>query len=199
MLSNLLHETVTHLVLAGSALLLAVLLGAPIAIATAKTRLVRSLTLGGVGVARSLPTIAILALLLPWLGVGRIPAIVALALLALPPIVVSIDAGLRALPAAASEIADSLGIAPRTRFLRLEIPVAVPFALAGIRTASVECIASATLATFVGGGGLGDSIVRGLQTGNDTLLVAASALVAALAFGGDALLGLALRATEGGA
>ena len=196
MLSDLLVEAGTHLEIAGAALAIATLVGVPLALLTAKTRFVRAATLGGVGIARSLPTIAVLALLLPWLGVGRLPAVLALALLALPPIAISVDAGMRALTPAQREVADALGLAARTRFLRVEVPATAPLALAGLRTAGVECIASATLATFIGGGGLGDGIVRGLQTGNETLLLATAATVAALAFAVDALLSLLVRSAE---
>ncbi len=196
MLSDLLVEAGAHLEIAGAALAIATAVGVPLALLTAKTRFARAATLGGVGIARSLPTIAVLALLLPWLGVGRLPAVLALALLALPPIAISVDAGMRSLSPAQREVADALGLAARTRFLRVEVPATAPLALAGLRTAGVECIASATLATFIGGGGLGDGIVRGLQTGNEALLLAAAATVAALAFAVDALLSLLVRSAE---
>ncbi len=196
MLSDLLVEAGAHLEIAGAALAIATAVGVPLALLTAKTRFVRAATLGGVGIARGLPTIAVLALLLPWLGVGRLPAVLALALLALPPIAISVDAGMRSLTPAQREVADALGLAARTRFLRVEVPATAPLALAGVRTAGVECIASATLATFIGGGGLGDGIVRGLQTGNETLLLATAATVAALAFAVDALLSLLVRSAE---
>ncbi len=196
MLSDLLVEAGAHLEIAGAALAIATAVGVPLALLTAKTRFVRAATLGGVGIARSLPTIAVLALLLPWLGVGRLPAVLALAMLALPPIAISVDAGLRSLTPAQREVADALGLAARTRFLRVEVPATAPLALAGLRTAGVECVASATLATFIGGGGLGDGIVRGLQTGDETLLLATAATVAALAFAVDALLSLVVRSVE---
>ena len=196
MLSDLLVEAGAHLEIAGAALAIATAVGVPLALLTAKTRFVRAATLGGVGIARGLPTIAVLALLLPWLGVGRLPAVLALALLALPPIAISVDAGMRSLTPAQREVADALGLAARTRFLRVEVPATAPLALAGLRTAGVECIASATLATFIGGGGLGDGIVRGLQTGNETLLLATAATVAALAFAVDALISLLVRSAE---
>jgi osmoprotectant transport system permease protein len=74
-------------------------------------------------------------------------------------------------------------MSPQQRFARVVVPLALPVALAGVRTASVEVIGSATLATFVGAGGLGDDIVRGLQTGDAQLLLIASAIVAAMALG----------------
>jgi osmoprotectant transport system permease protein len=141
----------------------------------------RTPVLGAASFGRTLPSIALLTLLIPVMGVGAPPAIVALVLLALPPIVINVDLGLRGTPAAALDAATGLGMDARQRFARVRVPHALPIALAGLRTASVEVIGSATLATFIGAGGLGDDIVRGLQTGDGTLLAAAAAVVAAMA------------------
>ena len=115
-------------------------------------------------IGRTLPSLAVLMLLLPWLGVGATPAIVALALLAIPPIVISVDLGIRGVPLAALDAATGMGMTPLQRFARVVVPLALPVSFAGLRTAATETIASATLATFIGAGGLGDEIVRGLQT-----------------------------------
>ena len=85
---------------------------------------------------------------------------------------------------------------PVETFARVIVPLALPVSFAGLRTAATETIASATLATFVGGGGLGDEIVRGLQTDDPTLLVAGALTVAALAFGVELLLGHVGRLVE---
>jgi osmoprotectant transport system permease protein len=121
-------------------------------------------------------------LLLPFLGVGAAPAVVALTLLALAPIVINVDLALRSVDPAALDAAAGLGMNAFDRFVRVSVPLALPLAIAGIRTASVEVIASATLATFIGAGGLGDDIVRSMQTSDTTLLLASCALVAAMAF-----------------
>ena len=103
-------------------------------------------------------------LLLPWLGVGAAPAVIALALLAIPPIVIAVDLGIRGVSPAALDAATGMGMTPVQRFARVVVPLALPVSFAGLRTATTETIASATLATFIGAGGLGDEIVRGLQT-----------------------------------
>jgi osmoprotectant transport system permease protein len=127
-------------------------------------------------------------LLLPWLGVGTTPAIVALALLAIPPIVISVDLGIRGVSPAALDAAAGMGMTSMQCFGRVVVPLAMPVSFVGLRTATTETIASATLATFIGAGGLGDEIVRGLQTDDAGLLFIGAALVAALALGADLLL-----------
>jgi len=132
-------------------------------------------------------------LLLPWLGVGTLPAVLALALLAIPPIVINVDVAIRGVAAAAIDAATGMGMTGVQRFARVVVPAALPVSLVGLRTATTETIASATLATFVGAGGLGDDIVRGLQTDDARLLFAAAASVAALALVADLLLSIAAR------
>jgi osmoprotectant transport system permease protein len=184
-----------HLVLAASALVLALAAGLPLGVLAAESAAVRSGVLAIAGIGRTLPSLAVLMLLLPWLGVGASPAIVALALLAIPPIVINVDLGIRGVPAAALDAAAGMGMTPVQRFTRVVVPFALPVSFTGLRTATTETIASATLATFIGAGGLGDEIVRGLQTDDPSLLFAGAAAVAALALGADLALGLAARAT----
>jgi osmoprotectant transport system permease protein len=185
----LLTDAIRHAALALAALGCACALGAPLGVLAASNGWARSPILGAAALGRTLPSIALLTLLLPLLGVGALPAIVALTVLALPPIIINTDVGIRSTPAAALDAAAGLGMTGAQRLVRIVLPLALPAALTGLRTASVEVIGSATLATFIGAGGLGDDIVRGLQTGDLALLVAASAVVAGMAFATEALLG----------
>jgi len=182
-----------HLVLALSALALALGAGLPLGVLAAESPRLRGGVLALAGIGRTIPSLAVLMLLLPWLGVGAAPAIVALALLAIPPIVIGVEVGIRGVPAAALDAATGMGMTPLQRFGRVVVPFALPVSFAGLRTAATETIASATLATFIGAGGLGDEIVRGLQTDDPPLLFAGAALVALLALGADLVLGLAGR------
>ena len=183
----------THVVLAGSAVILAVLLGVPLAAVAADRTVLRSGVLALAGGFRVVPSLAILALAIPLLGLGFAPAMLALVVLALPPIVVNTDVGLRAVPAATLEAARATGMTPRQVGRRVRWPLALPVVAVGVRTASVEVIASATLAAFIGGGGLGDYIVGGLQGGDFGELVLGAASVAVLALLADAALGAAQR------
>jgi osmoprotectant transport system permease protein len=191
MWSDLAAHAVTHVYLAGSALLLALVAGIPLGIASALLRPLRSPALALAGIGRTLPSLAVLMLLLPLLGVGSAPAIVALALLAAPPILIAVDAGIRAVPAAALDAALGMGMRPSQTFGRVVVPLALPVAFSGVRTAATETIASATLATFVGAGGLGDLIVRGMQTGDTVALISGAATVALLALAVELALGRA--------
>lgn len=192
--ADLWAHCVEHLWLAGSALGLALLAGLPLGILAAESPRLRGAVVALAGIGRTLPSLAVLMLLLPWLGVGATPAIVALALLAIPPIVISVDLGIRGVPFAALDAAAGMGMTSLQRFSRIVVPLALPVSFVGVRTAATETIASATLATFIGAGGLGDEIVRGLQTDDASLLVLAAVLVAALALGVDLLLSAAGRA-----
>lgn len=182
---SLWDHLVRHVLLCSEALVAAVAIGVPLGIAAATLPSARGPVLALAGVGRTLPSLAVLTLLLPVLGVGTTPAVVALALLAIPPLVINVDLGIRGVPSAALDAATGLGMTTYERFVRVIAPLALPVAIAGLRTATVEIVASATLATFIGAGGLGDDIVRALQTDNTSLLFAATACVAALAFAAE--------------
>jgi osmoprotectant transport system permease protein len=192
-MSDLTTHVAQHLFLSLSALALALCAGLPLGILAAESAPLRSAVLATAGIGRTLPSLAVLMLLLPWLGVGAAPAIVALALLAIPPIVISVDLGIRGVPGAALDAATGMGMTSLQRFSRVVVPFALPVSFTGLRTATTETIASATLATFIGAGGLGDEIVRGLQTDDPALLFTAALVVAALALGADLALSLAGR------
>ncbi len=127
--------------------------------------------------------------MLPLLGIGFWPALVALALLAIPPIAINTDLGLRGVPAATRDAARGLGMNERQIRARVDWPLALPVVFSGVKTATVEVIASATLAAFIGGGGLGEYIVNGLAAGDYPQLLEGAVGVALLALGADALLG----------
>jgi osmoprotectant transport system permease protein len=194
--TDLAASAAQHLVLAGSALALAVIFGLPLGVLATQGSRVRAAVLSVAGVGRTLPSIAVLMLLLPLLGVGAVPAIVALALLAIPPIAINVDLAIRGVPSAALDAADGMGMTAAQRFTRVIVPLALPVSFAGVRTAATETIASATLATFIGAGGLGDEIVRGLQTNDATILFAGAIAVALLALLTELILSGAGRLLE---
>ena len=194
MWANLVADTLRHAVLALLALACACALGVPFGVLAALRARYRTPILAIAAFGRTLPSIAVLTLLIPLAGVGLLPAVVALTLLALPPIVINVDLALRGVPHSALDAATGLGMNARQRFMRVVVPSALPVALAGVRTASVEVIGSATLATFIGAGGLGDDIVRGLQTGDTALLVLGALVVALMALGSQIALDRLARA-----
>lgn len=192
-MTDLLLHLRTHVVLSASALLAAVAIGVPLGALTARANVVRPGVLALVNTARVIPSLTILMLMLPLIGLGTMPAFVALTILAIPPIVVNTDLGLRSVPRALVDAAKGIGMTPRQLARRVEWPLAFPVAFAGIRTAAIEVIASATLAAFIGGGGLGDYITSGLATDDARALVTGSVTVALLALLVDAALGAVQR------
>lgn len=170
-----------HLALAATALVVAIVVGVPLGEFLARNPRVRDVSLAAVNVARVLPSLAVLALAQPFLGIGFWPAVVALVFLAVPPIAINTDVALRGVPEAIVDAARGTGMSERQTRARVIWPLATPIVFAGVRTSAVEVIASATLAAFIGGGGLGEYILNGLASGDNGQLFEGAASVAVLA------------------
>ncbi|MGI8588992.1 MAG: ABC transporter permease [Chloroflexia bacterium] len=183
----------THLELSGLALGIALLLCVPLGVFTSRWGGWARLVINAVGVARVVPSIAVLFLLLPYLGLGFAPALVALTLLACPPILINTDAGMRGVDPAVIEAGRGLGMGPVRLVREVQLPIALPVVVAGVRTSAVEVIASATLATLIGGGALGDFIIRGLDEGRYEILMVGAVPVALIAVTAEVLLGTLQR------
>ncbi|HYK53325.1 MAG TPA: ABC transporter permease [Candidatus Eremiobacteraceae bacterium] len=178
-----------HASLSGAALAIALLAGVPLGMWCAHDRRAASAIVTLAGAARVVPSLAVLTLMLPILGLGFRPALVALTLLALPPIIINTYVGFRDVDASITEAARAMGMSASTIVRRVEAPLAFPVVMTGVRTAAVEVIASATLATFIGGGGLGDLINNGLQLDDSTMLLTGAVLVALMALVAEVVLG----------
>jgi osmoprotectant transport system permease protein len=179
LLDRVLRNTATHLRLTGIALLLACLVAIPAALALAsRERLARTL-LYTTGLLQTIPALALLALFIPVLGLGSAPAIAALFLYSLLPIVRNTLTGLFAIDPVLKDVARGIGLTPRQQLLHIELPLAAPAILAGVKTAAIISIGTATLAAFVGAGGLGEPIITGLSL-NDQKLILEGAIPAAL-------------------
>ena len=147
-------------------------------------------------VGRALPSFGILVLAVPLFGIGAAPAFIALVALAIPPIVTNSYVGMRDVDPELKEAARGLGMREHVALLRVEMPVALPVIMAGIRTAGVQVVATATLAAVVAWGGLGRFIVDGFAQRDDVQIFAGAILVAALAMVAElALAGLQWLAT----
>ena len=189
-----------HLRLSVTALLAAVLIFVPLGALVSLSARVGPTVVGVVAALRVVPSLAVLVLLYYWtrldfelLGFTVSTAVVALALLAGPPLVINTDAGLRNVSVAVLENARGLGMTPLQVFARVQFPLALPVVLAGVRTATVEVIASATLGAFVGTGGFGTFITAGLTLIDYRLLLVGAIPVTILALLAEALLALAER------
>lgn len=180
----------THLELSGLALLIGIGLCFPLGVLASRSPLVSLYSLNLVGVARAIPSVAILFVAFPLLGLGFRPALLALAVLACPPILINTNVGFRAVDPAVREAAYGMGMSSWQVLKDVEFPLALPVVLAGVRTATVEVVSSATLAVFIGAGGLGYYVAAGLDSGNNTLLLVGAIPVALLTFLAEAILGL---------
>jgi osmoprotectant transport system permease protein len=135
----------------------------------------------------------LLAFMVPLLGVGVIPALVALWLYALYPIARGTYTGVRDADPAAVEAAEALGMTPAQRLLQVRLPLAAPVIMAGVRTAAVITVGAATLAAFIGAGGLGEPIVTGLALADTRQILSGALPAAALALLVDGALALVER------
>lgn len=176
-----LRLTVRHLQLVGISLLAAVLVALPLGLLLERARGGAEGAIRAVGVLQTIPGIALLAFMIPLLGIGFVPAVAALFLYSLYPIVRNTYSGVRDADPVAVEAAAALGMTPRQVLLRVRLPLAAPFLLAGIRTAAVINVGTATLAAFIGAGGLGDPIVSGLALSDQRLVLAGAIPAAVLA------------------
>ncbi len=170
-----------HLLLVGIALGIGILICVPLGTITARSRVASATVINGFNALRVIPSLAILFLALPYFGLTLKAAVLALTILALPPILINTDAAFRNIDPAIREAAYGMGMARREVLRRVEFPLAAPVIIAGIRTATVEVIASATLAAFIGGGGLGIYITRGFALYDNTILLVGAVPVAMLA------------------
>ena len=178
-----------HLLLSAMALAIAVLVGLPLGIWISRRAHGAELVINGFGALRLVPSLAILFLALPYLGTGFRPALFALVILAFPPVLINTYAGIRNVDRAVVEAARGMGMEPNQVLRQIELPIALPAMIAGIRTAAVEVIASATLAAFIGGGGLGDFITRGFAVYEPRIMLVGAVPVALLALFSEGLLG----------
>ena len=190
-----------HLLLVGVSVALAALIGVPLGVLVADRPAWRAVVLGATGVLQTVPSLALLAVLISLLGaIGTLPALIALTLYALLPILRNTCAGLAGVPEGLKMAATALGLTPRDRLLQIELPLAFPTLVAGVRTATVIAVGTATIAAFIGAGGYGERIVTGLALNDRELLLAGAlpaALLALLFEGGFELLESWMRRRQG--
>jgi osmoprotectant transport system permease protein len=191
--SRLMAMALRHLLLVVLALLAAVLVAVPLGLALERTRRAAEAVVGALGVLQTIPSIALLAFMIPVFGVGVTPAMVALWLYALYPIARATYTGVRDADPEAVEAAEALGTTPRQRLLWVRLPLAAPVIMSGVRTAAVITVGAATLAAFIGAGGLGEPIVEGLALADNRLVLSGAIPAALLALAVDGALWLVER------
>jgi osmoprotectant transport system permease protein len=189
MRQTLLVQTGEHITLSLAAVALAVLVAVPLGIFLTRRPHLADPVMSGVGLLQTLPSVALLAFMIPVLGIGRAPALAALFLYALLPILRSTYTGIKEVPAAMREAGRGMGMTANQLLLQVELPVAFRVIMSGIRVSTVLIIGWATLAAFVGGGGLGDTILMGFAMVSTGHILAGGIPVTLLALLADFLLG----------
>jgi osmoprotectant transport system permease protein len=163
------------------ATLLGILISMPVAILVNRSPTASTIAINVGNIGRAVPSLAVLVLMFPLLGLGFSSALFALTLLAIPPILINGVVGLRQVSPQILDSAKGMGLSGRQILSGIQVPIAAPIIFAGIRTSAVQVVASATLATFIGGGALGDYIVEGFQRNSTAIALAGAFAVAALA------------------
>lgn len=170
-----------HIGISLVSLLIAALIAIPLAVLLMNHRRLANLVLQLTSILQTIPSLALLGILIPLVGIGTVPSIIALVIYAVMPIFQNTYAGLTTIDPNLQEAAEAFGLSRRKRLFRIELPLALPMIISGIRIAMVLIIGTATLAALIGAGGLGTYILLGIETNNNALLIIGAVLSAALA------------------
>jgi osmoprotectant transport system permease protein len=191
--AKLLQQTIQHIGLTFISLFIAVLIGLPLGIYISRNKKAAGLVLGVAGVLQTIPSIALLGFLIPLLGIGPIPAITALFLYALLPVIRNTYTGINGVDPGVKEAALAMGMTATQRLFRVDLVLAFPVIMAGIRTATVINVGVGTLAAYIAAGGLGEFIFGGIALNNTNMILAGAIPAALLAILLDFLLSLVQR------
>ena len=172
-------NSLDHLLLVGISLSSAILLAIPLGVLAARRPRLGQVVLGAAGILQTIPSLALFVFMIPLLGIGCPPAIVALFLYSLLPIIRNTHAGLAGIDVPLRRSALALGMTAHDRLFRIELPLAAPIILAGIKTSAVINVGTATLAALIGAGGYGQPILTGIRL-DDTATILQGAIPAAM-------------------
>lgn len=181
-------KTWEHFYISIIALFLGAIVAIPLGIVLSKTERLAKIVLAITSVFQTLPSLAILAIMIPFLGVGKVPAIVALFIYTLLPILNNTFIGMKSVDNDLKKAGTSMGMTTLQSIWMVELPLAIPIIMAGIRLSAVYVIAWATLASYIGAGGLGDFVFNGLNLYKTDLIVGGAVLVTVLALLTDFIL-----------
>ena len=191
--SGILMRIGEHLYYSGLSVFIAALIAVPVGVYIGHTGRGAMLAVGTVNVLRALPSLGLMTLLVLLLGLGLIPSIAALVVLAVPPILATVHAGMRNVDRTTVDAARAMGMQERQIILRVEIPIAMPLIVSGVRNAMLQVIATATIAAYVNLGGIGRYIFDGLAVYDYSEVLVGAFLVMVRAIAVDAALGVVQR------
>jgi osmoprotectant transport system permease protein len=183
-----LQAVVEHLEISLLSLIIAIVIGVPFGILSTKNKIWYKWVTTVFNTLRIVPSLAILILLIPIMGTGVKPAVIALVFLGIPPILINSALAFNTIPEFIIETSVAMGMSKAQSFWNVKVPLAVPLMLTGIKTAMVEIIASATLAAYIGGGGVGNIIFTGLGLNRADLLFIGGGTVAIISILANALM-----------
>ncbi|MDR0569785.1 MAG: ABC transporter permease [Clostridiales Family XIII bacterium] len=192
---DLLQALLQHVQLVIVSMLIAAAVGIPLGVLITRARSLEAPVLGVAGILQTIPSLALLGFMIPLFGIGIKTAIAALFLYSLLPIIRNTVTGINNVDAATLEAARGMGMTDSQILLKVQFPLALNVIMAGIRTATVINVGTATLAAFIGGGGLGDFIFIGISRNIDALVLIGAVPAALLALLFDRLLGILEKAT----
>lgn len=174
-------HSLDYVKLCAAAIVLAIIIGIVVGVLVVRNPLASFVAINLSGLMRAIPVLAFLAAAYPFLGFGFLPALVALAILGIPPILLNTYTGIRGVDAAMIDAARGMGMTRWQIASRIQTPLVLPVVAAGVRTAAVQIVATATLAAIIGGGGYGEYIYLGLREFDTTQLLAGALPVTVLA------------------
>lgn len=176
---GLVNSLIEHIQISFIALLIAGIIAVPLGIYVTKREKIAEIIIGITAVLQTIPSLALLGLLIPLVGIGKFPAIIALVAYGLLPILRNTYTGIKEIDPSLIEAANAMGMNTRKKLVKVELPLAMPVIMAGIRTSMVLIVGTATLAALIGAGGLGDIILLGIDR-NNTQQILLGAIPAAL-------------------
>jgi len=180
-LPDILVGTGQHIEMTALSMFFAILISVPLGVFLTRHRNLAETIIGVTAVFQTIPSLALLGIMIPLFGIGFLPAVIALTIYGLLPILRNTYTGIVGVDEAAIEAGKGMGMTPRQLLFMVEVPLALPIIMAGIRTATVLIIGVATIATLIGSGGLGDLIYRGIAMASTELILAGAIPAAILA------------------
>ncbi len=185
--ASLVEKIFEHLSISLTALLIGSLIAIPVGIIVSRNKKISQFTIGVTSILQTIPSLALLAIVVPILGVGRKPAIFALVIYSLLPILRNTVLGMESVDENTMDAAKGMGMTPIQQIFKVQLPLAMPVVFAGVRLSGTYVLAWATLAAYIGAGGMGDFIFAGLNNYNITLIVVGTLSITLLTLLVDAL------------
>lgn len=183
-----------HMAYSGIVMVVAIVVAVPLGMLVGHTGRGSGAVIGVAGALRALPTLGLLTLFSLLMGLGLVPPLLALVILAVPPVLTATYAGVAEVSPAVRDAAKAQGMTPMQVLTRVEVPLALPVAMGGVRNAALQVIATATVAAYINLGGLGRYLIDGLAVRDYSRMLGSVVLVAVLALATDAVLAALQRA-----